>query len=515
MDYCKYHPLEGATYKCAACNSFHCDSCIDDEHTTPHCFVCGAVLESLGSANTVEPFWRRLPAAFKYPLNSNSMSLIVITALISVLATLMSFLWILSLVMVLFAAGTLMKYSFTCLERTAMGEMKAPDVMDAYSGGIKLLLQLVLMTVLVMVIVGAAYYYLGAALGGLFGLIAIISYPAILIRFAQTESMLDAMNPFAAVALMTAIGLPYGLLIVFMLIMMTSVGVLHQWIGSLIPAVSYLLQSIISNYYTVVMFHLMGYMLFQYQEQLGYSARSDEDDDRLQRSEQERLAAKIDVMLKEGDYEKLVTLYYHAFKQYPHEPIFFEEFFDLLYVCKKTALMADYAQIYLEFLNRRKRFDKLTPTLKQILLVVPDYLPDSPILRVQLATLLKQQGDLKLAVKLLNGMHKLYPEFAGLPDAYHLLADTLAEMPSMQAQADKCRQLVLQLKRKADERQAALVLQQEQKRAAELQAQQKPTGVKAPRRGGPPPGTKLSGLALELVPLEPVVVKPNVGDSTA
>lgn len=515
MDYCKYHPLDGATYACRACNISQCDKCVDDEHSAAHCFVCGGVLESLGSANTVEPFWRRLKEAFKYPVNANSMSLIVITSIISVLATLMSSLWILSLVMFLFAAGAIMKYSFTCLERTAMGEMKAPDVMEAYSGGIVLILQLVLMTIVLGVAVGVAAYYLGPALGGLLGFIALFSYPAILIRFAQTQNMLEAMNPFAAFALIAAIGLPYGLLIVFMLIMMTSIGVLHEWIGALIPGVSYLLQSIVSNYYTVVMFHLMGYMLFQYQEQLGYSARSDEDDEKPNRSEQERLAAKIEVMLKEGDYEQLVTLYYQAFKRYPNEANFFEKFFDLLYACKKSELMADYGLTYLEFLNRRKRFDKLTPTFKQILFVAPDHLPDSPAMRVQLATLLKQQGDLKLAVKLLNGMHKLYPEFAGLPDAYNLLADTLAEMPNMQAQADKCRQMAAQLKRKAEERQAALALQVEQKREADAQAQtqHKPTGVKAVRKGAPP-GTTLSGLTLELVPIEPIGAKSDVSSST-
>ncbi len=514
MDYCKYHPLDGATYICRACNTCQCDKCIDDENKAAHCFVCGAVLESLGSANTVEPFWRRLPEAFKYPVNSNSMSLIVITAIISVLATLMPFLLILSVVMYLFAAGSIMKYSFTCLERTAMGEMKAPDVMDAYSGGIKLLLQLVLMTIVLSAIVGAAFYYLGPALGGLFGFIAVFSFPAILIRFAQTENMLEAMNPFAAVALIAAIGLPYGLLIVFMLIMMTSVGVLHEWIGALVPAVSYLLQSVVSNYYTVVMFHLMGYMLFQYQEQLGYSARSDEDEDEPKRTEQERLAAKISVLLKEGDYEQVVQLYYQAFKQYPNEPVFFETFFELLYACKKTALMADYGLIYLEFLNRRKRFDKLTPTFKQILFIAPDYLPDSPAMRVQLATLLKQQGDLKIAVKLLNGIHKLYPEFAGLPDAYYLLAEILGDMPNMQSQADKCRQMAAQLKRKVDEKKAALAVELEQKRAAEALASNKPTGVKTARKG-PPPGTTLSGLTLELMPLEPVVVKTDADDTTA
>jgi tetratricopeptide (TPR) repeat protein len=503
VDYCKYHPLDGATYRCHQCKCCQCDKCIDDEHKGARCFVCGSVLDSLGSANTVEPFWRRLKEAFKYPLNANAMSLIVFTAIISVLATLMPFLFILSILMALFAAGSIMKYGFACLERTAMGEMKAPDVMDAYQGGIKLLLQLIVMSILLAAIVGVAFYYLGAALGGLFGFIAVFSLPAILIRFAQTENMLEAMNPFAAIALIAAIGLPYGLLIAFMLIMMTSVGVLHEWIGTLFPAMSYLLQSIVSNYYTVVMFHLMGYMLFQYQEQLGYSARSDEDDE-SNRTDVERLRAKISVLLKEGDYEQVVTLYYQAFKQFPNEADFFEQFFDLLYVCKKDALMADFGLIYLEFLKRKKRFDKLTSSVKQIQLLVPDYLPDSPALRVQLAGLLRQQGDLKLAVKLLNGMHKLYPEFSSLPETYELLADILTELPAMQAQADKCRQLAVQLQRKAEVKKAELETQRQVKQTADIAA----AAPQKSRRG--PPTITASGLRLELVPLELVPLDPTV-----
>ncbi len=134
MNYCKYHPLDGATYYCRQCNVHLCDCCINDDinkRHSVHCFICESVLESLGSANTVVPFWRRLTEAFKYPLNSSSMSLIVITSVISVLALLMPFLFILSVVMYLFAAGAILKYSFTCLERTAIGEMKAPDVLEA------------------------------------------------------------------------------------------------------------------------------------------------------------------------------------------------------------------------------------------------------------------------------------------------------------------------------------------------------------------------------------------------
>jgi len=468
------------------------------------------VLESLGSANNVEPFWRRLSEAFKYPLNSSSISIIVITSIVSVLAILMPFLFVFAILMYLFAAGSMLKYSFSCLMQTALGEMKAPDVMDAYQGGIKLLFQLVLMTSVLTLIVSFAAYYMGAAFGGLFGLIAIFSYPAILIRFAQTENMLDAMNPIAALALMVAIGLPYGLLIVFMLIMMTSVGVLHEWIGEFLPAVSYLLQTMVSSYYMLVIFHLMGYMLFQYQRELGYTARADDGEPTVRRSDVERMTAKIDVMLKEGNYEQVVKLYFQAFGLFSQEAKFYDKYFDLLYVCKKKELMQDYALRYLEFLNKKKRFDKLVPSYKQILLVDPDYLPNSPAMRVQLAELLRQQGDFKLAIKLLNGMHKLYPDYVGLIDAYCLLADTLAEVPNMQSHVEKCKQLIVQLQKKADEKQAAL---EQQKTSAlvsntnndALSIENKTsttTEPRARRHGGP---RVAAPLVLELVPLESVL----------
>lgn len=499
MDFCKYHPLAGATHKCRQCNIAQCDKCIDEEKSngTARCFVCGATLESLGAANIVEPFWRRLPEAFKYPLNASSMSLIVITAIMSVLATLMSFLFIISIFVYLFAAGSMLKYSFSCLERTALGEMKAPDVFDAYHGGIKLLFQLVIMMLVLALVVGGAGYYLGMGAGGFLGVIAIVSFPAILIRFAQTESILEAMNPLNAFALIVAVGLPYGVLIAFMLIMMSSVGVLHEAIGNFFPSLSYLLQSIISNYYTIVIFHIMGYMLFQFQGQLGYTAR--EDDEQPVRSDIEHLAAKIDVFLKEGDYEHVVKLYYHAFKQHPNESIFYEKYFDLLYACKKMALMEDFGTDYLAFLIKKKRFDKITIAYKQILMVAPEFIPKTPSVRLQLARMLKQQGDVKLAIKNLNGMHKLYPDFEYLVDAYSLLAEALDDVRGMQAQAAKCREWIAQYERKRAEK-SAQAEQEKVRLAAEKSARELQAADAKDKRIHP--AMKSSGIVLELVPID-------------
>lgn len=454
MDYCKYHPLTGATFFCRDCNTHFCDKCVDDapEHNgNILCLSCGKHLESLGSANTVTPFWRRLQEAFKYPLNASALSLIIGTAVLTSIASAISLMWIFALVIYLIAVGAILKYSFRCLEKTADGEMSAPDIPDAYQGGVSLLFQLILMIVILTGAVGATGYYLSYTLGGILGFLAIICFPAMLIRFAMTENFIEALNPIAAIGLIMTLGLPYGLLMAFIIIMMSSMGVLYELAQAVLPAGTYLVQSIISNYYSVVIFHLMGYILFQYQRELGYIARSSNEDDEVQRTDVERLTAKLDVFLKEGDYEKVVNLYHQAFKQFPQEKQFFDKYFELIYLCKKPALMQDFAPQYLQFTLQQKRYDRLTSLYKQILILVPDFIPPQPEIRVELARLYKQQNDLKLAVKLLNGLHKTHPEFTGLPKAYQLLADCLELMPNMAAQADKARKLAQQLEIKLKE----------------------------------------------------------------
>jgi tetratricopeptide (TPR) repeat protein len=331
--------------------------------------------------------------------------------------------------------------------------------------------------------------------GGFLLAIVVCAYPAMLIRFAITQSFLSALNPLGALSLITAIGLPYGLLMAFLLIMVSSMAVLQGIVGTAVPSLSYLLQAVLSNYYTVVIFHLMGYMLFQYQTQLGYSARIEDEDD--SRPDMERLTARLDVLLKEGNYEQLVAGYHQAFKQFPQEASFYDRYFDFLCACKKPALMKEFGGIYLKFWMNKKRFDKLTVIFKQIQFLVPDFAPVEPELRVQLAQQLHYQGDNKQAIKLLNGMHKLYPEFTGLDEAYSLLAKALEQTPGMQAQAEKCLAWVEQFKRK----QLAQILEKQVQAQKKEQSKVQAKAADVMQVDVQKPTTK-SGLVLELVPIE-------------
>jgi hypothetical protein len=131
------------------------------------------------------------------------------------------------------------------------------------------------------------------------------------------------MNPLGTVRLMATIGLAYGLLLALIMIMMGSVGVINEFIGTDFSMATNILQSIVSNYYMIVVFHLMGYMIFQYQDKLGFSATESDGEAAELRPERDRLAALIDVNIKEGNYEEVLAQLITAIKDFPNDREFF------------------------------------------------------------------------------------------------------------------------------------------------------------------------------------------------
>jgi len=445
--YCKYHPLVAATYTCPHCSLNNCDQCSGerDRHGNTLCHFCAQPLESLGTSGSAEPFWRRLQEAFRYPLNRNALPVIIGISAFTTFLWATPLLGIITFIIYLALIGAMLKYCFRCLEHTAEGEMSAPDIGDAYQSGLGLLLKLFLMFIITTFAIGAVGAYVGTAIAGLLGILTLVMLPAVIIRFAQSDEIFDSLNPIAALQLILAIGLPYGLLIVFMMIMMGSVGVIQQLIGDHFSIISHVLQAIASNYYLVVVFHLMGYMLFQYQEKIGYSARA--DNITTTRSDEDIHAAKIDVNVKEGNYNTAVKLFEDALKKFPNTPLFYQQFFDFSCNTKNKPLIRESTNHYLNWLYKNREYEKIVAAFATATRQCPDFIPDNPGARLHLAKNCATKGIPATTVKLVNGMHKSFPNFEGLAEAYNLLANALDEL-NKHPQAAKCRLMVEQLKKR-------------------------------------------------------------------
>ncbi|MHA7878635.1 MAG: hypothetical protein ACX931_02515 [Saccharospirillum sp.] len=450
MDYCNYHPLEAATYHCPNCHIDCCDACVDDSDIDlgVRCLKCRGELRLLPAEHRVPPFWRRLQEGFRYPLTLQTLVLIASVSVITTLTSLAASAVIVAFIINLAATGIMLKYSFLCLQQTARGNLTAPEVADAYQGGIALVFRLLLMLVLMGGAVFATAVFVHPSLGALLGVYFVMAFPASLIQFAISEDLVAAFNPVNSFRLIWTIGLPYGVLIALILVMIGSVGVIQQLIGFNFTLIALSLQSMVSNYYLVVVFHLMGYMLFQYQARLGYSARA--DDEALGRSQEAVALAHLDILLKEGRYEALIEGYRKALAQFPQSKTVHTRYFEFLTQARNPQWMADFAETHLRFLHEQGHGEVMGQAYRTTRTVVPDFRPASPDLRLALARDGFRRDDVRGVVRLLNGLHRTDPDFPHLPAALALLADALALMPETAGKADACRALAKRIQQRRE-----------------------------------------------------------------
>lgn len=466
MDYCNYHPMEPATYHCPQCQIDCCDLCVDDsdiEHGI-RCLKCHGEMTLLAAEHRVTPFWRRLQESFRYPLNLQTLLLIAAVSVVSTLTSMAASAQLVAFIINLAATGVMVKYSFLSLQETSAGNLEAPDLTEAYQGGIALVLRLMLMLFLMGASVFAVAVFVHPSLAGLLGFYFIVAFPASLIQFAISENTFAALNPLNSFRLIAAIGLPYGLLVALILVMVGSVSVIHQLIGYEFSVVALSLQAMASNYYIVVVFHIMGYMLFQYQGRLGYSAR--EHGDVAGRSEEAVTLANLDMLLKEGRYDALREGYNKALERFPSSKALYGRYFDFLVQAKNPDWLGAFAERYLRFLLQQGHSELLGQTYRTTRTVLPKFLPNSPELRLALAKDCHKRDDARGVVSLINGMQRQYPDFPHLPAALELLADSLQLLPNLAEKAEACRAL------------AERVRQAQQSRAAEPKRNEPPSRVR-------------------------------------
>jgi hypothetical protein len=135
-------------------------------------------MDFLGSGHSAVPFWRRLEESFRYPLNVQTLILIVGVAILMPILGYLPF----TFVWYLMVFGAFLKYCFSCLQNTAHGLMVAPDITEAYGGGLDLVGKLLVILIATGAVIFAAFNYLGGAIAGIVATILIAGLPATMIN---------------------------------------------------------------------------------------------------------------------------------------------------------------------------------------------------------------------------------------------------------------------------------------------------------------------------------------------
>lgn len=446
MEYCQYHPMDSASHECDDCKTTSCERCVnhDQARGLTLCHICQKPTRRLSSGHNAQPFWRRLDESFRYPVNAQAITIIIAVAVLSSAASLLPF----SLIWILIVNGAFFKYGFASLENSTNGDFTAVSMSEALEGGFGIMLQLIIISLGLTAMVAFCGYFLGQSASKLLGAVFLIGVPAIVINFALTKSVLSALNPVSMVLLITTIGLPYGLLLAFIFIMMGSVGIISQLLINMPESLSIILQSAVSCYYTLVVFHIMGYMIFQYQDTLGFSTTEDHDETTTPYDHAKELKAEIIVWVKEGDADKVLDLYNKAIGKYPNDHDIFNMCYRFLVETKNTPRLKAFSRLYFDHLINNNNVARMSQVFKEIRTLDTKFTLENPHHRHVIAKSCFEKGDFMTAIKLLHNLHTSNPEYSELGESYDILAQALELSPKYKDRAESIKKLATVFKKK-------------------------------------------------------------------
>ena len=374
---------------------------------------------------TVVPLWERLPSAFGYGFRRSPLSLgLILGVLGAVLVVHLS-----SWVMVLLYA-ILFKYAFVVLQDSAEGEEQPPQLSwevlgDEYELLVKYLAMFIFFLLAVVSLAGriggtatTVLLYLGVAL-----------LPGVTMLLVQTRSFWSAINPVLLVAMITRIGWAYLVLLVFWSLLAAGQQLLMGLLASLNnPYLLLFLFFALATWFTVINFHMMGYILLQSHERLG-----NELPEALQPDpEQQRLAA-FDGFMQQGKTDAAIAELESLLKETPRDMGLHRRMHNLLLASQKTEQLASHTRRVLPFLLENRQGDIGAGFYKDCAGLSEDCAPRRADCYGKLAQALRHRGDSRRAALLVNAFNRQFaaddpnkPQF--YLDVAHILAEDLNQV---------------------------------------------------------------------------------------
>jgi tetratricopeptide (TPR) repeat protein len=374
------------------------------------------------------PLWHRMPGFFQYPLQTRALAVVLPAAALYLLLPPTFF----GLLAFLVLSALLVKYLYEVLDHSSEGHLEPPPLssevlLEGYALPFKQLLVLYLAGSLI----GVAFVYGGVFLG-VVALIGIqLALPASVMLLATTRSFRSAIHPGLLLELIRTMGRTYWILYGCLVLLNLSSGSLAWALSGRVPG--FVLDALVgfaSLYFAVIMFHMMGYALFQHHAALGYEPAG-------QAVEEEPELALYRQLLEEENYPAAREELQALLAQRPDD---LELHRQLQRLCRLTGADAAGARHAVEFIARLlegKRIREASEVYLEAVTVTPQLRPARPEHYLPLCRMLRDRGAHREAIALANGFHRRHPAHPDIPELYLLAAQIFhleLEQPARAAQ---------------------------------------------------------------------------------
>lgn len=438
---CSFHPSRPANFQCNKCNSTFCGHCISrrtyeqygHKNTAYICPICNIQAEFAGISNFIDPFWDRMPKFFSYPAQRQPLLLIFSLALITAFFPASVIIQLL-----FFVIST--KYAYAIMTTTAKGNLQAPAItLDLLNKNI----EQVFKQYVVFFLFGVAGSFIQNAIGGigtiLFSAFVTIFLPAIIMLLVATDSITAALNPMIFVPVVTRIGWRYFLMYAFLILLPTAPAALIHYMPDILPQfLQIFLQVSFQHYYTFIAYNLMGYVLLQYHEEIGYEVDYDfflknsvEEGEQQQLSPNAQFQNVINIMIKSGRNEEAIEAILEKTKgKFDEEDVELSgKFLTLLKVCQRSKGIAHHAPNHLDLLVRLGKKTKAFELFDEMFSGSGTLEPSAKSF-VKIADWFHSRHDYKKAISCYARFIQSNSKHPALPEAYFALLKILHEHAS-------------------------------------------------------------------------------------
>lgn len=367
----------------------------------------------------VVPFWNRLRAISLYAFRGESLTTLLVLSACSLLALLPGVGGIIRLLVTV----AFYKYGFEALRATADGHMDPPPGglrIDESAGwrAIRLQVCFILLAVL-------AILLLGPIAGLIVAIVLAFGWPGAMMSLAIDESVAHALNPVTWLSIMGRLGWPYFVATLLCLVIYLSMANAQALFAPFLPSVlAIFLAQFLSGYALVTTCHLMGYLVYQYQDELGYapyqpasapSPPNDPDGDVLSQTE---------ALVREGKAEDAAKLLHDHLRSRGGADGAHLQYRKLLRLVGDKDGQLQHGREYLSSLLARDKDLLAVDIARECIEIDPAFAPRQAEETTRIAHKAAQLGQNQTALQLLSGFHRRHPQNADIPKNY-LLAATL------------------------------------------------------------------------------------------
>lgn len=380
----------------------------------------------------IPPFGERLRAIAWYPFQGSALAMIVGIAL---LVGILGWMPITGRILTWICWLAALKFSFEILRATANGHLTPPD-------GFLRVENILVLKYLVLVygtwgFLNLVYFHVSAQLATwVYYIFWYLTGAAAIMVLVMTGSLRAAFRPDRWLQLIHRIGwmsylLVLGLLVVFHLNTRYAVSMLWAWLPSFI---AWPLVMAVSLWLLFAMCHLMGYLIYQHHEALGFTPEAHEN--RLERpaDRDQQLLDQAAALLNEGRPDDALQWLRGEMQQRAVSFGVHEFYRRLLTQAGDREALLAHGRVFLHLLLQEKsEYKRAMALVKQCLILDPNFTTPEVEDGVRLARQARGEGQIELALALLRAALKAKPKHRDAPAWAADAAEMLLRKPGHDA----------------------------------------------------------------------------------